>query len=252
MLFFLTGDIQTGKTRWLQQVLGKLEGQGVQVCGVIAPGVWREHRAAGETAAYSGNEEVIYEKLGIDNVLLPSRRRIAFARRVDLVDDAEWEGACMQAREAGLAWAIRDEAIAEVNAHFSSMLEMRVSQSCLDNSTETIEKGGAGDGDAPTSLPGGLVVVDEFGRLELLHDQGLTAAAELIDRGATERYSHALVVVRQQLLSCAKERFACAPWGGMEAILPDYAGENTIFDSLNVSLPVSCHRGSEARSSDLR
>ena len=71
VLFILTGEIQTGKTRWLQGVLGDLSACGVPLRGVVAPGVW--------TRVGRG-----FEKLGIDNVLLPSGEVVHLARRRDL------------------------------------------------------------------------------------------------------------------------------------------------------------------------
>ena len=41
MLYILTGEIQTGKTRWLQALIDKLAEKGVPLEGVLAPGVWR-------------------------------------------------------------------------------------------------------------------------------------------------------------------------------------------------------------------
>ena len=210
MLFFLTGEIQTGKTRWLQATIAELEQHGVQVQGVIAPGVWREHRNPDD-------DNVSYEKLGIDNVLLPSGKRITFARRVDLVDSADWENECAQAKAAGLAWAIRDEAIAEVDAFFAHMNETR--------SCSTARQ-------ASPALR--LVVIDEFGRLELLRNEGLVSAVELIDRGATPAFPHALVIVREQLLDCARERFAHAPWNGMRPLHANDEGRNALFEAFGI------------------
>ena len=66
----------------------------------------------------------------------------------------------------------------------------------------------------------GILVIDELGRLELLHGGGLTNALALVERGATPALPHALIVVREQLLEQAKERFAYAPWGGMTSVFP--------------------------------
>jgi nucleoside-triphosphatase THEP1 len=49
-----------------------------------------------------------------------------------------------------------------------------------------------------------LLVIDELGPLEFLHDQGFTSAFPLIDR---RKYRLALVVVRPSLLSQAMERW---------------------------------------------
>ena len=66
MLFILTGDIRTGKTTWLEARVHELETAGVPVRGVLAPGVWRDG-----------------EKVGIENVLLPSRERVLLAKPVN-------------------------------------------------------------------------------------------------------------------------------------------------------------------------
>ena len=182
MLFFLTGDIQIGKTRWLMDELVRLESQGIEPCGVIAPGIWVPREDG-------------FEKLGIDNMLLPEKRTISFARRRDLAEaDGELD-AGSQAGRAQLGWAIRDEAIDEVNVHFDALARIK-------------EPGRR------------LLVVDELGRLELLAGGGLTSALALLDRGATSVFPHALVVVRETLLDSARERFAAVDWGGMRAIAP--------------------------------
>ena len=64
MLFLLTGEVQIGKTRWLESLVTELADRGVPCAGVLAPGQWVP--SEGEHADENG-----YEKLGIDNVLLP-------------------------------------------------------------------------------------------------------------------------------------------------------------------------------------
>ena len=71
MLFLLTGDIQCGKTRWLENLCREAESRGTSVAGVLAPGVWEELKDAPEK----------FYKLGINNVLLPSKARARFANR---------------------------------------------------------------------------------------------------------------------------------------------------------------------------
>ena len=63
MLFILTGDIRTGKTTWLEARVRELEEADVPVRGVLAPGMWHDG-----------------EKVGIQNVLLPSRERVLLAK----------------------------------------------------------------------------------------------------------------------------------------------------------------------------
>ena len=198
MLFFLTGDIQTGKTRWLTGVLERLNADGVPAAGVLAPGVWKEHH----DAAADGAPRVRYEKLGIDNLLLPQGELVPFARRRDLAEQDGSYNAASQSGRMQLAWAIDDAAIARVNAHFR---------------------------DLAARMPApGLLVVDELGRLELLRGEGLASALELLDGGATPAFPHALAIVRSDLLERALERFANAPWNGMRAIRADDAGESSL------------------------
>ena len=237
MLFFLTGEIQTGKTRWLSELAEELEAAGVGVAGVLAPGVWRARsekevaeqaaertRAAArgaqavravrsatrskgkradaradESAGASPGEsaqrhpdpagEGCFEKLGIDNVLLPQHERIAFARRSDL---AKAEGAHhpeSQSARAGLAWEIDDGAVTRVNAHFAHLIE---------EGADANTKPGAGES---------LLVIDELGRLELLRGEGLVEAMRLLEAGPSRRFPHALVVVRESLLEKAHAVF---------------------------------------------
>lgn len=99
MLFMLTGDVQTGKTRWLLRLLDGLRALGVGADGVIAPGVWREDGCGG------------FEKLAIENRLLPDGPTIEFARRADLVEGA--------GKSCG--WVFSQEAVALVNEHFAKL-----------------------------------------------------------------------------------------------------------------------------------
>lgn len=231
MLFVLTGDIQTGKTRWLQSLAADLAAAGVACCGVLAPGVWRE-RSEEELAAAcasGGSRDAVpaasscgasvssvdydppvrFEKLGIDNVLLPSGERVPFARRRDL---ALAEGSFVkgsQSARAKLGWEISESAIARVNAHFAVL-------------------GEAASGSSPA-----LLIVDELGPLELLRGGGLVEALALLDAGPSERFPNALVIIRESLLDVARERFEGA-WGALRPIAPGdearSAIEGLIFD----------------------
>ena len=124
MLFLLTGDVQIGKTRWLEKLCGDLAAAGVCVAGVIAPGQWvpRAEEQPGGRHGFDG--EGRFEKLGIDNVLLPQGERIVFARRRDLAEGDQPFAQGEQAKAAQLAWAISDEAIAQVNDHFAMLATM--------------------------------------------------------------------------------------------------------------------------------
>lgn len=124
MLFLLTGDVQIGKTRWLEKLCSDLAAAGVCVAGVIAPGQWVP-RAEGQPDGRHGFDgEGRFEKLGIDNVLLPQGERIVFARRRDLAEGDQPFAQGEQAKAAQLAWAISDEAIAQVNDHFAMLAKM--------------------------------------------------------------------------------------------------------------------------------
>ena len=201
MLFVLTGQVQIGKTRWLEAVLDELAAEGVPAYGVTAPGVWVP--SAGPAADANG-----FEKLGIDQVLLPGGERIGFARRRDLAQaDGTYDAASQSAR-AQLAWAIDDTALAQVNAHLAS-LESRVGE------------------DAP-----GLLVIDELGRLELERDGGLTEALALLARGPLPSWPHALVVARARLAEVASVRFG-SPWGGAQLLAPSDEGRATVRAALS-------------------
>lgn len=189
MLYVLTGDIQIGKTRWLEEMVVRLRREGVTCYGVVAPGDWVQ--SAGAHANADG-----FEKLGIWNVLLPEGERIRFADRKDLAQESGTFQANSEAGRVGLGWHISDEAIAHVNQHFAAIPDMACSNSGK-----------------------GLLVVDELGRLELKFDGGLTEAVRLLEAGPTPCIQDALVVVRDTLAPLVEERFA-AIWGGCERISP--------------------------------
>lgn len=219
MLFILTGGVQTGKTRWLETLVADLGARGVPSAGVIAPGVWRlkDVRAGGSKR----------EKVGIDNVLLPSATRIRFADRRDLLaarlcgnegagqSDAVCEagaGKTSESDKAQLGWAIYDDAIDRVNGHFDMLRTKR-----------HVSRADAASGCAVVREPrSGLLVVDEIGRLEL-EGGGIVSAMDALDEGPSKRYPHALIVVRDWLFDRAEERFGPA-WGGSTAIEPDDEG----------------------------
>ena len=178
MLYILTGEIQTGKTRWLQGFIDEMQKKGVPLEGVLAPGVWKPNP----------DKPNGFEKLGIDNVMLPSGEVVPFARRRDL---ASGETSKMELQgmpvDMKLAWAFSDEAIERVNAHFAELA--------------------AGE---PPARPG-LLVVDELGRLELERGGlGLTEAVDLVARGPRPGWLHALIVVRDWLVPRARMVFGPA------------------------------------------
>ncbi len=178
MLFILTGGVRTGKTTWLEARVRELGAAGVPVRGVLAPGVWR----AGE-------------KVGIGNVLLPSRERVLLATPAG--------DGC----SAGLGWDFDAAALARVNAHLSELA--------------------ATSGD----MQPGFLVIDEVGPLELRRGGGLTAALALLDAGPVPAWPHALVVVRSALAEEAAARL-CPAWGPVELIRPDGIGASRLREAL--------------------
>ncbi len=195
MLFLLTGDVRTGKTRWLERLVAELNTVSVRCHGVMTPGVWERR------------DSFSFEKLGIEAVLLPGGERIPFAQRRDLAEAAGVFREESQAAHAGLGWHISDAAIVQVNEHLAALP--------------------LPDGRAhPT-----LLVVDELGKLELLQGTGFTEAVHLLERGPVLGREHAVAVVRSALVDNAEERFAGA-WGGCVRIHPDDEAMQTVLSAL--------------------
>lgn len=209
MLFILTGNVQTGKTRWLGRLLKELAAAGVDGYGVLAPGVWRPRDGGECQEEYPpGAGCGAYEKRGIDNILLPQEERLTFARRRDLAQKEGMFDQGSQSAAARLVWEMPDEAIARVNTHFDE-LSQRARASCEGS---------------------GLLVVDEVGRLELDHGTGLTSALAMLDRGPSNLFPHALIVVRPWLLERAEERFVRV-WGDVRVIEPNDEGRAVVFSA---------------------
>lgn len=201
MLFILTAPTQTGKTRWLKRMLRHVEDNNVICIGVIAPGDWREL------------PDGTFEKLGIHNELLPDHRCIPFARRRDLALEEGTYSSTSQSARAHLLWEISDSAIDEVNAHFNKLMENEQS----------------------LSLPT-LLVIDEFGSLEMEREGGLTEAVRMVERGPYQNIQHALIVARPDMAPLVKDRFGDI-WGGTECIAPHEAGWNAVVGTLCQPVP---------------
>lgn len=214
MLFLLAGEVQIGKTRWLESLVAELGAFGVPCVGVLAPGQWVP--STGPHADANG-----FEKLGIDNVLLPGGERIPFARRGDLARADGTFDEESQAAKAELAWHIDDAAIAHVNAYFD---ELAVASSCHPGRSAE----GAESKD-PSRAPG-LLIVDELGRLEIWRGGGLTSAMALLAQGPTAAFPHALAVVRDYLLDDAEALLAEA-WPDRCRISPDDTGRAVILSA---------------------
>ncbi len=199
MLFILTGDVQTGKTRWLQSLIDSLNENGISTQGVLAPGVWRSGNDPDAVQEYV--DENGFEKLGIDNVLLPDDERIPFARRRDIAEAEGLLNPDAQSEKANLLWHIDEDAICTVNDHLASLPH-------------------------PTACSKSLLVIDELGRLELLRAGGLVEAINLLEQGPSVPFPHALVIVRAALLNEAKTRFPL--WGEPTLIYPDCNSANLV------------------------
>lgn len=213
MLFILTGAVQTGKTRWLEELVATLAARGVPASGVLAPGQWVP--SEGERADANG-----FEKLGIDNELLPGGERVSFARRGDLARAEGTFDETSQAAQAELAWHIDDAAIARVNEHFEGLAQM--SRSCceIEPALWLSENSVASGNSQKHCVRPGLLIVDELGRLEVWRGQGLTSALALLAEGPTDAFPHALVVVRDYLLEDAEALLASA-WPDCARIAPN-------------------------------
>ena len=212
MLYILTGNVQIGKTRWLQALVSDLEARGAVCDGVIAPGVWREDKTDG------------FDKLGIDNELLPMHEVVHFARRNDLARAEGTFDANAQSAKAMLRWHISDEAIQKVNAHFDALIQTAEAPQKLDASECARVHAN------PAKR---MLIVDELGRLELLRNEGLTSAMELLGRGPRGRYECALLVARDMvdLPHLAEMRFADV-WGGSKRISPADEARDEIVASV--------------------
>jgi len=199
MLFILTGDVQTGKTRWLESLINSLNENGISAQGVLAPGVWRSGNDPDAVEEYVDKNG--FEKLGIDNVLLPDDKRIPFARRRDIAEAEGLLNPDSQSEKANLLWHIDENAILKVNDHLASLPH-------------------------PTAYSKSLLVIDELGRLELLRGGGLVEALNLLEQGPSASLPHALVIVRAALLKEAETRFPL--WGEPTLIYPDCNSVNLV------------------------
>lgn len=237
MLFLLTGERQTGKTRWLEALVGRLADEGIASYGVVASGMWTRSDS-------SEASDPRFEKLGIDNVLLSACDVVSFARRRDL---AMQDGAIReesQSERLGLGWFIFDEAICEVNDHFEKIGRARAALDGNAAGARAALDGSAADGasvlgesaEAETNgelgiaLPDrpSLLVVDELGPLELTKHAGLTSAVGLLDEGPSAVFPHAIAVARKSLLSLARGRFA-KTWPKVHVIGPTKCSESEVL-----------------------
>lgn len=199
MLVLLTGNRQVGKTRLLEALLEKAKEENVSCVGVITPGIW-EHDANGKNI-----------KLGIDAILLPQHEKIPFAIKRD---GGEGDASSRQSDSANLGWKIFDDSICDINKHFDDLMQAGINQD-------------------------ELLVIDELGTLELVHEKGLTSALAVLDNpceALADSKTNAVAVVRPELIDVAKKRFAPV-WG--EPLVIDasdkgaYLGMESLIRSLS-------------------
>lgn len=197
MLFILTGQVQTGKTRWLSKLVDRLGEEDVSCYGVLTPGIWKR-------------KDTAYEKLGIEAVLLPQNQIIPFAQRDDLVLPERRKPNQSSAR--GLRWCIDEDALQAINEHFNAL------QSKVD-SPDTASK----------LHKKGLLLIDELGKLELEGKPGgLISALNLLGKGPTKFYKHALIVVRSSLYCEAASRYK-ASWKDVQPLHPTEVDAQTFL-----------------------
>ena len=220
----------------------------------VAPAVAPDAASANLSSGRGLGGTDAFEKLGIDNKLLPDGPVIPFARRRDLARREGTYDEASQSARIGMGWEISDKAIAQVNAYFSDIFDrvwhkggsqagslFRVAgggSACADAASggmcgsSACGKGEAGEIDA-CAAGARLLVVDELGRLELEHGMGLDAALRLLDVGPTPCFPHALVVVRSWLLPAARERFEPV-WGEVCTIGPNDVGRASVLSAFGV------------------
>lgn len=206
MLFLLTGDVQIGKTGWLEDLCASLQAAGTCVAGVVAPGQWVPRPEGQPGGKHSFDGAGRFEKLGIDNVLLPQSKRIGFARRRDLAAGGKAFAEGVQAKAAKLGWAISDTAIAQVNAHFATLAKQAANETRL--------------------APHAMLVVDELGRLELLRGCGLTNALVILDAGTNPARKPPRK--RHDQAPCAMRRTFGSPTPKRARLLPQNADPSLI------------------------
>ena len=207
MLYLLTGDIQLGKTRWLEARLEELARAGVAVHGVLSPGVWVPREPDDE-------DPRSFEKTGIDLVFYPVKERVRFAERLlpddfaesdedgydepDDIDSAEEAGidtlthASLAGEEALprfqkvagqiLGWKFYSYWFGRVNELFTALRANRM-ESAVDPSRR-------------------LVVIDEIGRLEIA-GRGFTEAMAFLQDSENAAWPQVVAIVRSELLEKA-------------------------------------------------
>ena len=188
MLYILTGPIQSGKTRWLQAAIDALQDRETICEGVIAPGIWK-----------SSNEMLVKE--GITNELLPSREKVIFAHKANKTKGISANLNCSDKPSAESGWHIYQNAINKVNDHF---IQLRRNAGITPRGNKRV------------------LIIDELGVLEVMRNEGLVEAMNLLELGPQDYYAHAIVVVREKgnLARKVQEMYGKS-WGGCKLITPN-------------------------------
>ena len=266
MLFLLTGDIQCGKTRWLEKLCREIEAKGTCVAGILAPGVWEESHDTPEK----------FFKLGIDNILLPSKKKIRFANRPNqkLVDKDRLQAfvisetiqktkliditnldshqsvkpeicrevSCKNAEKYRVGWDILDDAVSQVNNHFFDLIALnenaeetvQAKEISVPNLVKTCPKNEKAQNNTNEKMQiekNSLLVVDELGRLELAFNCGLTNTVKLLESGPSSTFPNAIAVVRKTLLDLATIKFSGA-WDEIKVIEPNNSSRELVLNSI--------------------
>lgn len=266
MLFLLTGDIQCGKTRWLENLCREVESRGTSVAGVLAPGVWEKRKDAPEK----------FFKLGINSVLLPSKAKVRFANRpdqglmgkghakaqainentekIDHIDGVnvcgntiakpqlDDKGISKKAEKHKVGWDILDDAVSQVNKHFLDLIvinggigkKTQAKNNPVLQGAKTCPQKEEVQDNKNRNLEiekNSFLVIDELGRLELMFNSGLTNAVKLLESGPSNTFPNAVVVVRSSLIYVAFEKFSHA-WEETKIIEPTRESRSLVLDCI--------------------
>jgi len=124
------------------------------------------------------------QKTGIVAWLLPGSERLLLARPRDSLDSVPSD-------DVGLYWVFDNEVMERINQHLRSLEAL------------------------PTPEVGSpLLIIDEIGPLELVHNRGFTEALRLLDAGV---YPEALVVVNLELIDVSRDRW-CNVYDTVEVV----------------------------------
>lgn len=222
MLFLLTGEVQIGKTRWLESLVAELGAFGVPCAGRAcsrAVGALDGAARRCERLREAGHRQRSSAR-GRARSLRPARR-LGPGRRHLRRREPSGEG--------GAAWHIDDAAIDRVNAHFDEITAHASAAAPVGAKPHSERSAEGAESKDPSRAPG-LLIVDELGRLEIWRGGGLTSAMALLAQGPTPVFPHALAVVRDYLLDDTEALLAEA-WPDRCRISPDDTGRAVILSA---------------------